>query len=224
MNEFPISISSLNEETGELTGVAAFDDGDFDRNRNRYKAGAFDKSLAEHRQRGTMPAMLLHHDHNRPVGTWLDIATCGASLQVKGRIERAVRDGAEAYALVKNRAIRSLSTGCIPIAMESSRPRATREPGELSGTIVTEADLIEISLVSIPANRRTNITSVSSINNIRDLEGLLASAGLSNRRAKLAASAAWRAINANPDPSEEILKSILAVATADLAMFNRSAK
>ena len=44
-------------------------------------------------------------------------------------------------------------------------------------------------------NNRTRITSVKSITNAKDIADLLQEAGISSRRAKLAAGAAWKAIN-----------------------------
>ncbi|ASY44755.1 hypothetical protein CA262_02950 [Sphingobium sp. GW456-12-10-14-TSB1] len=216
---FPITISSL-DDAGTLTGIAAFDDGQLDRNRRRYAAGAFDKSVAAHMAAGTMPAMLMFHDLNRPVGAWRSIQSQGNKMHVQGTIERSTRDGAEAYALVKAKAIQSLSTGALHIKSQVVRPTG-RSAGDVSGEIITEADLVEISLVSVPANKGTNILQVNSLNGPREVEELLRDAGMSGRKAKIAASAAWRAINASDGQADEAISTILTSASSKLARFKK---
>ncbi|MDO6414033.1 HK97 family phage prohead protease [Sphingomonas sp. BIUV-7] len=215
-----VSITGL-DDAGILTGIAAFDDGELDRNGRRYVAGAFGKSLAAHKQAGTMPAMLLHHDFRRPVGSWLDIKPEGSGLKVRGQIVRDTADGAEAYSLVKASAIRFLSTGALH---EKTEPAAAHKPGEMRGTVITEADLLEISLVSVPGNRNTPILRVSSMSGARDIEEILHSAGLSSRKAKAAAAAAWRAIQSKPDADDDAVRSILTAAKNSLSRFHRSTK
>ncbi|MBV2148533.1 HK97 family phage prohead protease [Sphingobium sp. AS12] len=216
---FPITISSL-DDAGTLMGIAAFDDGELNRNRRRYAAGAFDKSVATHMAAGTMPAMLLHHDLNRPVGAWRSIQSQGNKMYVQGTIERSTRDGAEAYALVKAKAIQSLSTGAIHIKSQVVRPTG-RSAGDVAGEVITEADLVEISLVSVPANKGTTILQVNSLDGPREIEELFRDTGMSGRKAKIAASAAWRAINTSDGQADEALSTILTTASSRLARFKK---
>lgn len=216
---FPISITSL-DDAGTLLGVAAFDDGLLDRNLRRYAVGAFDKSLAAHRQRGTMPAMLLFHDINRPVGAWQSVEAKGNALHVRGRIERSTADGAEAYALVKAKAIQSLSTGALHEKTEPVRSK-DRNAGDRAGELITEADLLEISLVAIPANKNANIIHVNSISGPAAIEEVLKAGGLSGRKAKIAASAAWQAIQTPDERRDDALTTILTSASSKLARFKK---
>ncbi len=216
---FPISITSF-DDAGTLIGIASFDDGQLNRNGTRYVAGAFDKSLAEHRQRGTMPAMLLHHDMSRPVGAWEVIEAKGNALHVRGRIERSTVDGAEAYALVKAKAIQSLSTGAISEKSEAVSPKG-RSAGDRAGHLITEADLLEISLVAIPANKHANIIHVNSISGPAAIEEVLKAGGLSGRKAKIAASAAWQAIQTPDERRDDALTTILTSASSKLARFKK---
>jgi HK97 family phage prohead protease len=213
----PISITSMSE-AGVLTGVAAFDDGQMDRNRRRYVAGAFDKSLAEHKRAGTMPAMLLFHDMHRPVGAWETITPKGNALEVRGTIARDTEMGAEAYAMVRSRSIQSLSTGAIHRKIE--RANEDRRPGESGGEVITDAELLEVSLVAVPGNRNTRIIRVSEFDGPSAIEEVFRAAGWSGRRAKTAASAAWRSIQTNEQQGTERLAAILSTASEKLARFN----
>ena len=202
------------DETGVLEGIAS--DTGWDRRDERFAQGAFRKSLSAHQLAGTAPAMLLHHDPKRPIGRWVEIAEQGDKLAVKGRLTLDAADGREAYALLRDRALNGLSVGCVNV----KRSRATGGKPQID-----EADLIEISLVSTPVNPRAHVVAVKSLGTVRDLEELLCSAGVSGRKAKAAASAAWRTINDTGDeaPLLEEVATLLRASSANITTnFTRS--
>jgi len=87
MNEtfaYPFDIKRLSE-SGTLVGVAA-GYGSRDLQGDVIASGALAASLADHRRRGTMPAMLLHHDRARPIGAWDSFSETGGGLLVAGRL------------------------------------------------------------------------------------------------------------------------------------------
>lgn len=199
----PLEIKAL-DDSGSIEGLlAGFNT--IDSHGDRILPGAFAKSL---RERGKRPLpMLLHHDQRRPIGRWTEWNERASGLYVKGRLTLDTQDGQEARALARDGALTGLSIGFIP-----TKVRRTNDATDL-----VEINLIEGSLVAIPSNPDTYVSSVKAIGGARDIEELLSAGGLSSRRAKAAASAAWRAINTNDSQSEDDeLAAIFAAANARL--------
>jgi HK97 family phage prohead protease len=128
------------EETGIVTGYAAVW-GKRDMFGDVLQRGAFAASLAEHRTAGTRPLMLWGHDPNRPVGTWSEIREDDTGLHVTGKLVMGSTAGRDAFEMMKAQALDGLSIGF-------RTKRATALPG---GRTVHEVRLIEISLVTLPA-------------------------------------------------------------------------
>jgi HK97 family phage prohead protease len=172
--------------------------------------GAFTDSLERHKAQGTSPVMLLHHDSSRPVGNWTQLHEREDGLHVEGKLLMDVRDGAEAYSLLKARALTGLSIG---YRVEE------KSEGADGVTVLEKVDLVEVSLVSFPANPNARVTTVKSICNAGDIADLLRDAGLSGRKAKLAAGAAWKAIHEkeNEGAASAELVAILEASAARIA-------
>lgn len=199
----PFEIKSLSE-TGRIEGLlAGF--GNVDHGGDRLMPGCLSKSLAA---RSNPLPMLLHHDLHRPIGAWKEWSERPEGLYVVGNMTLGTRDAQEAHALAKDGALTGLSIGWQPI-------KETRDAKGVRN--VTEAALFEGSLVSIPMNDNTHVTSIKTIGSARDIAEILqATGGLSSRQAKAAAGAAWRAINSQDDEAD---------ADAELALIlNASAK
>ena len=86
-------------------------------------AGAFAKSLAEHRQKGSRVKMYWQHDPHQPIGKWTDIAEDGKGLFVEGKLNMGVQRGREAYALLKEGDIDGLSIGYSIVESEPDEKR-----------------------------------------------------------------------------------------------------
>lgn len=198
-------------ESGHIEGLAA-GYGNVDLQGDVITPGAFASSLAGAKSAGRMPAMLLHHDLRRPVGRWDELVEHGEGLIAKGKLTLESSDGREAYALLRDRALTGLSVGF---------SNAKRKAGDNGSRVITEAQLHEVSLVSIPANPKARISSVKSIGNVRDIEDLLRDCGVSGRKAKAAATAAWRAINEQDETAaiEAKLADLLTPAIASLERY-----
>lgn len=187
----PFEIKSLTD-SGQIEGLlAGF--GNVDHGGDKLLPGVFTKSLAA---RGSIPLpMLLHHDMKRPIGAWKEWSERPEGLYVKGNMTLATRDAQEAHALAKDGALTGLSIGW-------SETKSSRDAK--GARVVTEAELFEGSLVTVPMNDKTRVTAIKSVHGPRDIEDLLNAAGLSSRKAKAAASAAWKAISttepADADP------------------------
>jgi HK97 family phage prohead protease len=206
----PLEIKQLGD-SGHIEGLlAGF--GDVDHGGDKLLAGCLTKSLAS---RTTPLPMLLCHDQRKPIGAWHQWEERPEGLFVKGAIVLDTRDGQEAHALAKSGALTGLSIGWLKGRNPPAFERGTR--------VISEAHLIEGSLVPVPMHERTRITAIKSIAGARDIEDLLHEAGLSGRKAKTAASAAWKAINDNPDDTAELaeLAAILSKSTARLSTKGR---
>lgn len=117
------------------------------------KPGAFKRSLATHKRNGTRPLMLFGHDVNRVIGVWDAIEETDRGLAVRGSFILATAGGSEAHALVKAGAVNGLSIGFRAV-------RAERGPN--GGRVLTEIDLVEISIVGLPAAAKARIKTVHS--------------------------------------------------------------
>lgn len=181
----PFEIKAL-DDSGEIAGIlAGF--GDVDHGGDKLLPGCLSKSLAA---RSAPLPMLLCHDLHRPIGAWKEWTEQADGLHVKGRLTLGARDGQEAYQLAKDGALTGLSIGWQPLKA------ATDSKGV---RVVSEAALFEGSLVPVPMHDRTRVTALKGIAGPRDIAELLQEAGLSGRKAKAAAGAAWKAINENDE-------------------------
>lgn len=134
-------------------------------------AGSFSQSLQNHRQKGTMPAMLWQHQQDNPVGVFTDMREDSKGLHVVGQLAMKTAKGAEAFEFLKIRAVTGLSVGFCTKAETRDKKTGTR--------IINEVDLHEVSIVTFPANSEARIQTVKSISTIRDAESYLRDAGMS---------------------------------------------
>lgn len=192
----PFEIKELND-SGRIEGLlAGF--GDVDHGGDKLLPGCLTKSLAT---RTSPLPMLLHHDMKRPIGAWKEWQDRPEGLFVKGNLTLSTRDGQEAYALAKDGALTGLSIGWKPVRGDVDQKTGTR--------LVTEAILFEGSLVTVPMHDRTRVSAIKSITTARDIAEILQEAGLSGRKAKIAAGAAWKSLNESDDPSDDEVRAIL---------------
>lgn len=205
----PFEIKAL-DDAGHIEGLlAGF--GNVDHGGDRLLPGAFTKTLSGR----TKPLpMLLYHDMARPIGVWREWEEKSDGLYVKGRLSLATRDAQEARALANDGALTGLSIGYRVIDAQRDRTGVRT---------IAEAELHEGSLVAVPMNDKTRVTAVKTISGARDLEDLLQGAGLSGRKAKAAASAAWKSINQFEDETQADaeMAALIVSATARLAKGGR---
>lgn len=132
--------------------------------------GAFANFLSDVKGgRQPWPAMLSQHGgwqvtatDMTPIGVWTDFAEDGHGLKVSGQLADTPR-GREMYALLKmspRPAIDGLSIGYIA---KESIPRSQPEDPKRR---LKRIDLVEVSLVTRPANGKARITGVKSLEEI----------------------------------------------------------
>lgn len=123
--------------------------------------GAFAQTLAQHKSAGTMPLMLLEHgDAPLPIGVWEHMSEDGHGLQVKGRFLDTTM-GIDAWKAAKAGAINGLSIGFRPTEF------ALRAKPEDPRRTLKAVDLVEVSLVGMPANAKARTTSVKSADDLK---------------------------------------------------------
>ncbi len=160
-------------ENGTFEGYGAIF-GNLDRDGDVVSRGAFSESL-----KGRMPALLWQHNAKEPIGRFDVVREDAKGLYVKGRLSMEGR-GREAYDLLKMGALDGLSIGFV--TKEASRNATT------GARTITKADLMEISLVTFPANELARVSTVKSsgpnLETPRGFERFLRESGFSRSRAK----------------------------------------
>lgn len=184
--------------------------------------GAFKRTLQEHAAAGTMPAMLAQHGDwsgagtgMMPIGVWTAMQEDSKGLRVEGRLSDTPR-GNEAYALLKDGALKGLSIGYK--ARDFTRGAKDGEPRRtLKGV-----DLHEVSLVTFPSNRLARVEGVKGERKTaRDCEQALRDAGFPRSLAKTIAHLAKSAFADQRDAdgdAEELVNAVKA-STASLSKF-----
>lgn len=152
-DRFDIEVKFATDEAGTITGYASVFEGEPDSYGDIIARGAFTTSLAEHKAAGSSPLLLWQHDPSEPIGVWLALREDATGLHVTGKLILETRRGQEAYALLKAGALNGLSIGF--------RPRASERRAD-GGRILQDLELIEISLVSIPAASLARVTNVKT--------------------------------------------------------------
>lgn len=138
--------------------------------------GAFTKSLNE-RPAGKVK-MLWQHDQTQPIGIWKTAIEDGRGLFVKGKILKEVQKGAEAFALMKEGVIDSMSIGYKTLESDYTK-NGVRQLKELG--------LMEISLVTFPMNEQATVTGLKNVS-LREMEKALRDEGLTWSAASKAAA------------------------------------
>lgn len=137
--------------------------------------GAFADSLMMHGAKGSMPALLWQHDSDEPIGVYTEMREDDTGLYVKGQLALKTQRGAEAYELLKMKAISGMSIGYV--TREDSFDRVT------GINTLKKLDLWEVSLVTFPANTEARVSGVKSIDDLKSAEQYLRDAGLSRKEA-----------------------------------------
>lgn len=157
---------------------------------------AFKRSLREWEDKGKFPPMLLQHgggmfgggaDDMLPVGRWTAMEENSKGLKVKGQLfAMGTERGQYLYEGLKAGAIDGLSIGYrVKKFTQRSKPEEPRRKLE-------DIDLVELSIVTFPANDKARVGAVKAaeyVKTIRDFEAFLRDAGGFSRAAATAIAA-----------------------------------
>ncbi|WP_415402884.1 phage major capsid protein [Tateyamaria sp. SN3-11] len=132
------------KDTGEITGLA-------------WPWGIPDR-VGDVMTKGALSApnqlpMLWSHDQSEVIGVWSEITDTGAGVEVKGQLlVDDIPKAKEVHALIKSKAVNGLSIG-----FETKDSK--RNP---KGRTITQANLLEISIVAVPCHPDAQITSLKA--------------------------------------------------------------
>lgn len=196
------------DDLGWLSGYASTFGGAPDRAGDVVMPGAFAKSLRRAAETRRMPAMLWAHDQAEPIGRWETVREDGKGLLVEGRFNLATAGGRKAFEHVKAGDVSGLSIGYVV------PPGGRVYDG--SKALLREVDLVEVSIVAVPANDAARVTSVKSVTSPRDLEELLHKSGLSRAAAAKVVAGGWSALTHVEESEAQKLAARIAAATEAL--------
>jgi HK97 family phage prohead protease len=135
------------DDAGTVAGIA-WPFGSPDRTGDEIEPSAFKAAVGM-----TLP-MLFAHDQRDTVGVWNAITVSAKGLEVKGPLLTGeVSRAAEVKAMMLAGAVRGLSIGFIT---KAAKARAG------GGRTITALNLLEISLVAVPAHPGARVTSVKN--------------------------------------------------------------
>ncbi len=169
-----VKFAASDDTTKSFTGYGAVF-GNTDSYGDVIAKGAFAKSLKS----GEKPAMFLNHDpYSLPIGLWTKLEEDDFGLKVEGEFLDTSM-GRDTYTASKSGAITGLSIGFRPQEVTLGKP-GTDEPIRL----IKSVELLEISVVTFPANGKARIGNVKSFTSDDDYERELIRLGMSREEAK----------------------------------------
>lgn len=192
----PLEVKFLSE-TGVFEGYAAVF-GVTDAVNDRIAHGAFAAALDDIRRAGRLPPLLWQHDPAQPIGAWREVREDAHGLWVKGELFVAdIPRAREAYRLLRENVVTGLSIGYRTKQSHHDRAAGVR--------VLTDIDLVEISMVTFPANAEARVRRVKSqiMSEIRAgalpppkaFEAILRDAGLSRKQARGLVSRGYKSLS-----------------------------
>jgi HK97 family phage prohead protease len=146
----PFDLRELKADDGrmEFSGLASTY-GNLDHTGDVVLRGAFDATLNGNTKR----RLLWQHDISEPIGVELDIGSTEQGLHGTWKLSRTTR-GLDAWELLKDGAVDSLSIGYIADEVEFD---------DAGVRLLKSVTLLEVSLVSIPANDLAVVTQLKAL-------------------------------------------------------------
>ena len=163
---------------GEFVGYASTNTKTPDSYGDVIMPGAFTKSLASHKSGGSMPMMFFGHNaHELPIGDWVDMKEDEVGLKATGKLALDDPLGARVYSAIKAGRVKGLSIGYrIP------KGGIVGDPDREGVALLKEIDLVEVSIVNIPANSEAQVAAVKAQQrNQVYIEGLIAQVAAGDR-------------------------------------------
>ena len=153
----------------------------------RSAPGAFSDSLADLAAKGRPVPVLWQHRSSSPIGVWDKLVEDSKGLLGEGTLLTAdVAQAKEAHALLKAKAVTGLSIGYWVRNSSYDEKTGIRT--------LTKLDLVEISLVTFPANDDARVDAVKmklahgALPTLPEFEGILREAGFSKTQAAVIAN------------------------------------
>lgn len=167
---FDFEVKEHDSDKGVIEGYGSVF-GNVDHHNDVVDRGAFKKSLMKR-----MPALLLHHNSRDVAGIWTNAREDDKGLLLTGDLNMEVQKAREAFFLAKQGALKGLSIGFF--TRKDRIDKGVRH--------IEEAELLEVSMVTFPANERANLTGTKDTvpMTARELEQGLRDMGYGRTQAK----------------------------------------
>lgn len=183
---------------GKIEGYASTYGGPPDRHSDIIMPGAFARSL-ETAQGGQMPVMLWSHRQEEPIGRWTAMHDAAKGLYVEGVLNLKTERGREAYEHIRAGDAGGLSIGF-------NVPEGGREYAGKGVFHLKSAEVLEISVVAIPANPAARISTVKNLGTKADAIEMLRECGLSKKAATRFAGGGWPALNGEQEDHHKAIQ------------------
>ena len=159
----PLELKFASDGAGEFEGYGAIF-GNVDSHGDMIAPRAFEASLAQHKAKGTMPAMYVQHGPAMggdalPAGVWNAVDEDDRGLKVKGKISALDTDhGRRIRSLMQDGAMRGLSIGYRVATGGATFGQKAGEPRRMLKAL----NLVEVSIVRDPSNAEAMIHGIKA--------------------------------------------------------------
>lgn len=185
VRDFDLSVKAAGAE-GRFTGHGSVF-GEVDSYGEVVAPGAFTESLGEIAAKNRKVPVLWQHRTDEPIGVYERLAEDSTGLDLDGRLlVKSVARAAEAYALMEAGAVTGASIGY--------RVRESTRDEQTGIVTLTKLELLEVSIVTFPANDLARVDAVKmklahgGLPTLPEFETLLRDAGFSKRKAAVIAN------------------------------------
>ena len=144
-------------EDGQIRIRGMASTADFDRAGDSISAEAWNKGGLDNFSNN--PIILFNHDYNRPIGRATKVTSVDGGLHLEARISNAAKDVAE---LVKDGVLGAFSVGF--------RVKDADYVKETDGLLIKDAELFEVSVVSVPCNQAATFSLAKSFDSTEEYE------------------------------------------------------
>ena len=144
-------------EDGQIKIRGMASTADFDRAGDSISAEAWSKGGLDNFSNN--PIILFNHDYNRPIGRATKVTSVDGGLHLEARISNAAKDVAE---LVKDGVLGAFSVGF--------RVKDADYVKETDGLLIKDAELFEVSVVSVPCNQAATFSLAKSFDSTEEYE------------------------------------------------------
>lgn len=148
-------IKAVEEGDGELRIAGYASTNSMDRQSDRILSTAWTRGGLKNYENN--PILLFNHDYNKPIGKVIEISTDKKGLKIKGVISKS---SGEIYNLVKEGVLTTFSVGFLVKDADYDK--------SADGLIVKDAELLEVSVVSVPANQDATFSLAKSFDSQDD--------------------------------------------------------
>ena len=151
------TFKSHTDEDGSVMIRGMASTNDFDRAGDSITADAWTKGGLKNFEKN--PIILFNHDYNRPIGRATGLKTTENGLELTAKISKAAKDVTE---LVKDGVLGAFSVGF--------RVKDADYLEETDGLKIKDAELFEVSVVSVPCNQSATFSLAKSFDSMAEYE------------------------------------------------------